>query len=231
MAVISFSQSLDEVQVGGEDLAVVEVGNFNGWPILSLGEDDSPTQVLEPCGMVRLAWGSGTAHHPESEHLPCITGLLENSIQIVIGNLPWLGLQFPPAPPGVLDGRGNPGRQVLVRLTGPMERLPAHAWVRKDLIDFLWNDCDDWFLFLADHERGSENGKDQQKDQSMCFHVRRSLFRFPAPQSQSSRRIRIAESPSSGVSGKVQVDPDTSPILERLELEPGLILPAGRGRW
>ena len=93
---------------------IIHVGDRKRAIAVVVGDQFPAADLLEPSGMVRTALVGRTAHHPERQLLPRVVRLLEHLVQESVVDLPGLRFQFPPAPAGVLDGRGNPGRQVLV---------------------------------------------------------------------------------------------------------------------
>ena len=122
------------------DDRIVHVGDRQRCHAVVIRHEFPAADLLEPVGMVRTALVGRAAHDPECQLLPGFVRFLQHLVQESVVDLARLRLQFTPTPTGVMDGGRNPGRQVLVLLAGPVERLPAHAWVGEDFVRFFWGD-------------------------------------------------------------------------------------------
>ncbi len=163
VAVIPLAEPLDQVKVGVQDDRIVHIRDRKRALPSVVRHKNAAADLREPVGMIREALVGRAAHHPECQLLPGVVRLLEHPVEEVIGDLPGLRFQFPPAPSGVVDSRRNPRRQVLVRLAGVMERLPAHPGVCQNLVSLLREDRDDPVLLLAENQNHGDGSPHQHR--------------------------------------------------------------------
>ena len=132
--VVSLAEPADEVQVPLKNDRIVEVGHEQPFGACVVACQYFAADVFEPVGVIRIVRPGRTAHRAERQPLARQAGLVEHLVEKRIVNFALLGFECVPAPSCVVNARRNPSGQILIFAGGVMERLPAHPWIRKNLI-------------------------------------------------------------------------------------------------